>query len=448
MMSNNNEEDQLIKLSNSAPSGKKIYLLIDEVQNGTQSALWSYLLKTDSHSIISIGVGVPYLNATSPAFPERLPSDHLFVKEYELNEDVVDSFVAISQIKNKNKNKNKMDENTVLRALKWARNFTAGHGYSFAKIAEYLVTECQDMCKSGFFQMSSQFIHSKAYKDILSRSFDLNTEEKACINAIAHNVKRGTSKILNAERCLDMIGVWNRDNAWFVSNLYYTFVLNTVLRSYVIDSTATDLKLGQADSMEQMLLYALGNLQARDLLIFKNPDKAHFRIENGIGSMLGNRLIEIPHLFVSPQTPVHEHKVMQPKHGMRPTIDFYLNGRMNKYLELTRNGSNLKEHFDKFERQDGPYHEHKEKYVILDFQLQSDKPTSVPEEYQHCRNNFYCYVLMRNSLYKNGQLVKEKVSCNIASPKRLHDPITQLKSKSESNQSQSLKTKKQDEMYD
>jgi hypothetical protein len=136
---------------------------------------------------------------------------------------------------------------------------------------------------------------------------------------------------------------------------------------------------------------------------------------------------------------------------MRPTIDFYLNGRMNKYLELTRNGSNLKEHFDKFERQDGPYHEHKDKYVILDFQLKSHKQTLVPEEYRHCGKNFYCYVLMQNSLFRNGKLVKDNVSHNIASPSQAKPSQVKRKRMSKSNPIQAHKqtqtqTKKRTQM--
>jgi hypothetical protein len=309
-----------------------------------------------------------------------------------------------------------LDQNTVLRTLQWARNFTSGHGYSFLKVAEYLVTQCQDKCKADFFfQMHSQFIESEAYKDILSRSFDLDFDEEASIQIILRSVSRNDAQVTNAESLLEKIGVWNRDKAWFFSDLFHTFVLNNVLRLNV--SQKSELKLGQADSMVEVLLHALGNLQTNDLLLFNHSNETSWRIENGIGNMLCFRLLQIPGLFVSPQTPVIVDKSADSKRGMHPTIDFYLNGRLNMYLELTRNGWNVKQHFDKFEMEDGPYRKQKKNYVILDFELKSHKPTLVPKEYVQCGDNFYCYVLMRNSLYKNGKLVKENVSHNIPSPK-------------------------------
>jgi hypothetical protein len=267
------------------------------------------------------------------------------------------------------------------------------------------------MCQSGIFQFSTHFIKSKAYEDILSRSFDASDSEKVCIQAIAGNADPNAPAVEKAESDLYLIGVWNRANAWFISDLYFTYALNTVLRSRVIPKT--DFKLDQPDSMEKVLLHALKNFQARDLLILNDPDQATPRIENGIACRLGNRFVEIPQLYVSPQTPVRQQDT---KRGMSPAIDFYLNGRLNMYLELTRNGLKLQQHFDKFERQDGAYHRQKDQYVILDFQLKSDHPTAVPAEYKHCGDKLFCYVLNRNSLYRNGILVKANVSHNIASP--------------------------------
>ena len=123
------------------------------------------------------------------------------------------------------------------------------------------------------------------------------------------------------------------------------------------------------------------------------------------------KLCRLQHLLISPQTQVIDES--KTTRGSKPTIDFFLNGRLMTYLELTRNGVDLAKHFDKFETPDGKYYKHREKYAILDFDLSTESSTvRVPEKYQNkgLDKKLYSFVKRENALYIGNQRLYSNVS--------------------------------------
>ena len=86
--------EQLVALSASAAPGKKVYLLVDEVQANKNSPLWTYLLEMN-HSLVTIGAGDPTLGV-SPAFPVKHDPTFLFFGEADIVNDAVDYFRGLA----------------------------------------------------------------------------------------------------------------------------------------------------------------------------------------------------------------------------------------------------------------------------------------------------------------------------------------------------------------
>lgn len=113
---------------------------------------------------------------------------------------------------------------------------------------------------------------------------------------------------------------------------------------------------------------------------------------------IGARLSDIEGLYLSPQ-----HALPRPgqRSGRPPSVDYYLNHTLDMYLELTRNGSLLKEHFERFAN--GPYSG--KRFVVLDIELNSTQsPAPLPNEISMYEQNRFTYVQKMNALYRGTEL--------------------------------------------
>ena len=174
-------------------------------------------------------------------------------------------------------------------------------------------------------------------------------------------------------------------------------------------------------ALKKVILYGLSELKEDD---FYESFNGRERYENAIGSIFAMKLCRLQHLFISPQTQVIDESDTTSIRGSKPTIDFFLNGGgLMKYLELTRNGLELKKHFDKFEKQKGKYYMHRRKYAILDFDLSTDSSISkvqLPEKYQKkgLNKKLYRFVKRENTLY-----VGERVYPNVSKYLKSSPPL-------------------------
>jgi hypothetical protein len=248
--------------------------------------------------------------------------------------------------------------------------------------------------------MNKTFTSSSTYSDIVSRSFECSNKVADAIVGIVSNSARQP----HFERHVSKAGLWNHKKGWFLSNMLLAHTYATMIRG------SEEIDLAQDDALDRVLLNALSQVNMHDLVEGSKAD----RYENGIGCMLTARLASIPNLYVSPQTVVP--RKTSSSSGQQPTIDFYLNGRLNKYLELVRNGVDIGKHLDKFENTDGAYHRHRDNYVILDFELRKMEPKGLPAEYAHLNNKYYCFVKQQNVLYKGKNIISIDVSNRLPKP--------------------------------
>ncbi len=98
----------------------------------------------------------------------------------------------------------------------------------------------------------------------------------------------------------------------------------------------TTIDWGKTDqALEAVIKFAVENMAPRD---FTDPVSETNRYEDAIGMTFGWHMCQIEGLFVVPQEQVSKSVGTC---GKNPTVDFYLNGKLDTCLELVRNGSLL-----------------------------------------------------------------------------------------------------------
>ncbi len=404
--------EELVHLSDSCAPGKRVYLLIDEVHDAKHCALWTYLLK-GSHSLVPIGAGIPGLGS-SPAFQRKFDPSFLLFTVDDLHETVISYFRSVSTLKLQ---QDGVDSSCTRDVLEWVLAYTGGHAYPFVQLAHYLLSFHPKACKEGRMEevVLGVFFDSDVYKKIVSRCFDVTGDVK---EAVFHIITKCT-RSARYESMLFEAGLWNGDEKWLLSGLLLNHIFRDVLppqrslRDFKEVSGFSGFNLSDPAALDDVVLYAFSLCSAADFL----HEDGTYRYENSISCAFTEKLARIPQLYVSAQCPVPK---MIRTRGQSPTIDLFINGTMNKYLEFVRNGLQLQDHFDKFESPSGPYHRHRERYAIVDFQLRGREKAypvhfTAPEGRTHI-GPLYRFYVQSNTLYKDGVLLKCGVSMFLPTP--------------------------------
>lgn len=151
-------------------------------------------------------------------------------------------------------------------------------------------------------------------------------------------------------------------------------------------------------------MYALKYLGEAHFAQFSSESPEHReRCEDGIGLFIGARLCNLDGMYISPQRAL-------PRPGRRsgrPSVGYFLNHTLNMFLELTRNGSLLQEHFERF-LPGGRYSG--KKFVVLDIELhRTTVPAPLPERVKQFEKNRYTYIVKLNALYRGTELFHHPV---------------------------------------
>jgi hypothetical protein len=300
--------------------------------------------------------------------------------------------------------------------MDWLLEYTGGHTFPFMKLCEHFLVNHKESCMKQDYLLvicNETFYKSSTYKIIYSRAFDLGYEEK---ESAYHILEKGVAS-LSYTNILYKSGLWNNHTDWFLSNLLLAFLFQKSKEKNRYGNPR-NIDWTQPDGLEDVLLYGLSELEEDD---FDESSTKTQCYENGIGTALAMKLCKMGQLYVSPQTKVIER--MESTRGSKPTIDFFLNGKLTTYLELTRDGLDLKKHFDKFESPVGKYYAHRKNYAILDFVLSKSTPSQVPKEYdtEEIKKRMYSFVKSRNALYLGDKLIRHGVSKYLKTP-----PLTRM----------------------
>lgn len=393
---------------------KPLYVLVDEAHmTPANNAVWMYLKKPQS-PFITIAAGIPGDSRSSAMFSRHIEVKEMFLTVEELISPEVVKFYAgrlSESLRIKGIVVDAAGEEcaaTVNKLLSFAHMFTNGHSFPCLKMAEFFVTaeceRCRDTHISGADMEVSltQSLSSPAFGTVY------NTIYNRCYHMIAGNtferlISAWWSDAAMSEAVLDeltRLGLWLRED-----NCLISLLLQQVVLKKRGDAGRLRFDNVSQDNFGNVLVYALSSLRKKHFQQMTVGEVlARERCEDGIGLFIGAELSGIEGIYLSPQ-----HALPRPgqRRGRPPSVNYYLNHVLDMYLELTRNGSLLKDHFKRFQPE-GKYHG--KAFAVLDIELvETTPPKPLPEEVREFERCRYTYIHSLNTLYRGTDIFKAGV---------------------------------------
>ena len=389
---------------------KPVYLLVDEVQANLQDQTWGFLLKEENRGIIVIGAGIP-VEDPSPPFLVRYSPLELLLTAEDFDDSVVLKLAHLLEAAPRNqatlpaRQLYKSPAAAVRGLVDWLLAYTRGHAYPMLKLAEYCLTEQADLCYLGRYEqiVGGAFYASQAGKAIMRRSYSLSdtcrtSAEEICQAPWTWRVK--STSLIRA-------GLWDQQINWFLSDFLV----------FCIFSGRTKTSEIGALTIQRIIEIGLRDLSDAHFQQHGAGEELVNWYENSIGSYIGWKIAGIEGLYVSPQHIVSREAGEAGRKVQMLTIDYFVNGKHNTFIELVKDSSKLAERFDKFEldraasgqkrEHAGKYYQYRDNYVILDIVLSKAQPTPIPKA---ALSKYYSFVVATNTLYHAGYVVKENVS--------------------------------------
>lgn len=377
-----------------------LHLIIDEAQQSYSKNVLQQLLKMPpaNRNIVIIAAGIPGKEGASAAFTNRIESDKVLLTEDEVcQEDVVQFFLDKLVVALGHAGSTDVVRTATTEVLKFAHYYTAGHTYACLKIAEYCVTHQATACMGqrpreelGRSLGSAQFLETTG-RAIFQRCFPSFCDYSA-VEGLQNKYMSGSTQLVVQ---LQEHGLWDKEFNRLLSPLlqFHLFHLMPKLDDFVFTN---------ADQIGDALYHCTKHYKKWKFVQYESGAPAiRDRCEDGAGFFIGCELSK--YCLVSPQ---HAIPKQQPSCGHPPSVDYYLNGRVNMYLELVKNGSRLNEHFDRFIS--GDYGDSKP-FAILDINFTTKEPRELKGKYEEYKNVFYTYVVQTRELYHGMELFKQVI---------------------------------------
>ena len=395
---------------------KPEFLLVDEVQARFDSPAVAHFagksILPELLDTYTIFAGIPSMEGSSSILRHRLGVTDLLVTEEELlQENAIKFFLSklkkdTAALESKEAEPVGQREGAVNLALRFALHYTSGHIYPCLKLSEFFVehlsaTEMSEqailelLASDAFYGTGASDSPTAVFQDIVERCF---TQLKADPEKIVKRCYRG----LREHTTLNDMGLWVEN--WLLSPL-----LHLVLLKLAPVPQPDKPKFVAADQIGIILSYCCSQLTWANLFqtdyASMNEDE-RTRCEDGVSFYVGCHLVTLCH-SVSFQHNVLPHGVK--KAGRPPSVDFYLDANVDMYLELTKNGSKLEEHFDRFVKPGGKYAAGKKKFAVLDIDFKSDLPQQLSPELEEYSAFFFTFIVRTGRLYDGtGKIVAWK----------------------------------------
>ena len=374
---------QLKSLSNSCKEGEKIYLLVDEVHHSPKGSagVWTYVIK-NSRNIKTIAFGIPE-DGLSPRFYIKMFGADVFLSESDLDQETISSFLTLGKPTHPT-----ITVDNVRAMYKHVLSYTGGHVFPLLKMMEYLLTTPNDDINNfndtHFSKIlgGKEFIESESCKEIIQRVYSFSSEVIRTVD----NIMTTSQVTVDAESILNYHGWWNQKTNWLISD----FMMFCLFQKISKKPLPEDLTLDD--------IIAIGLQTARPCHFFQEDpnvegDIPHYEIS--FGHFFGWNLCKYERLYVSPH---HKHN--------SESINYFINGKYNTFIELILDSAHVTRHFNKFEG--GAYN--KSNYVILDLKADGTGANDVAKYPAGTQDRLYTFFLQSNALYKGEKLIHQGVS--------------------------------------
>ena len=299
-----------------------------------------------------------------------------------------------------------LEDSQLKYVLERVLQYTGGHVYPFVKLTEHLLShhtvECQtEAFMTTLMKLGSDSEHLECYsvfENIVERAYGAPIESLA-VNVLTGNYSQRDLLLLSN------LGYWNVTTRNFVSDFLVTVLLSKCVPiSHHSNPKVIDFNDKSSPPIEQVVSLALSEMDESD---FIDPNVDKLRLENSFSFALGLQLSSIQGLYVCFQS-----RASTGSAGHPPTVDFYLNGRIDAYLEVVLNATSgsLAEHLNRFQK--GGAYSHLKNTTLLNIDTFNARPRMTGSH-----GSILTFVKQANSLFKGTQLLKSNVSFKLSAPK-------------------------------
>lgn len=304
-------------------------MFVDEVPNDPKNDHWVHLLKNQWTKFVTIGAGVPLLDSESPSFSMKLPATRMLLTDDNLTDDFVEQLAQEFQVNNRT---------SIRKVLVGLLDFTGGHMFPLITLAQYFLSEHKEKCELGTIDALS-FVKSGSFSNLPV----VGKITRRCVD-ISYAVIDYCSDIFTMDKSMDdplrqaavqvlvQKGYFMEETNRFVSEMFVMLLFKAIgtreTRSFSIDFSSPS-------AIYHIALSALNQMRKGH---FFSGDKQ--RNEQAIGFFVGQAMAYIHGVFVFPHYPI---KLDKPA-SHPPNVDFYIDGKVNTFVTLTINGSQLESH--------------------------------------------------------------------------------------------------------
>jgi hypothetical protein len=392
--------------ASAAKENKVIFLLIDEISGSMKHAV---LLLKNLENIVTIGAGIHRLDSPSPAFETKLEPSFIMLKQHDIADCVIGFKTLIPA-------DHVLDDLRLKYVLECLLQYTGGHLYPFVKLTEHLLSHHTNDCKDDTFMTTLMTLGSESrsvecnlvLQNIINRAYNSigSAGESLALNVLTGNFSQGDLVRLSH------LGYWNMATRKLLSDfLISTLLSKFVLKNNLLSLDTIDFNNASITPTEQAVSLALREMDESD---FIDPSVDRLRLENGVSFALGVKLSSIQGLYVCFQSRAKVTGFA----GHPPTVDFYLNGRLDAHVEVLLNASkgSFAAHLSKFQK--GGAYSHLKNPTLLNIDTTSADRPALPD------GPVLTFVKQANSLFRGSQLLKSNVSNKLSAPKRVFSSIT------------------------
>jgi hypothetical protein len=381
---------------------KVVVLLIDEVQNNTNSDRWKELVKSKPRNLIVIGVGIPWLNMHSPQFSFKFPQTGklfpMFLTETDL-EEICRYFESITG----------RYRDQIEAICRQVLNYTNGHLFPFIKLTEHVLSTSDLKTDNVGYYLTSKIAYESPVLECIRRRClsMISSEQLKGVEKLFWNVKESTGLSMELSR----VGLWHGND--FISDLIRNEVFHTIdLFGKDEPCELQDPAKTSIPYIEQVICAGLKFMGEED---FFDPVSNTIAVENRISftwaQYVEKKLIGV---WVAPQCRTLTDERYK-KVGPKPLLDFIINERFDKMaieVALNQNSKGIQKHLKRF---DYNYRDFKANGFIFHIQTNHEcKFPSInmksPYDTEDAKNRVYTFIKHQNTLYRGATIVRKGVS--------------------------------------
>jgi hypothetical protein len=400
-------------------TNKKVAVIVDEVGDKPNSAMFTHLLKDAPSNLLTIGAAVPRYHPTggTRVFQTVLRTSDLVLRRSDDDVDgLVDYWKVVAQ---------DIDPVMVEFVCEHLLVYCGGHVYPVLAMMEYFFTDGAVkeflVDKHAFLRYfaSPAFAECEVYRGICTRCFDELSTEAESTRALARLLGGAASG--NDVQLMIRLGWWSTDNNDILSSLLMKECLALVRPVPQCTPRYLNKDVSPEQNLENVIAEGLFHMKHHELTYA--PTSIGWPVENALSF---NWACHVKENYAN----IHM-EFQDPRGG--GYMDFYVDGFIDGAIEVLRNGTravndsaqkgsqDIDAHLERFLT--GPYKEMKDRpFALFNFAMEGKFVLPRNSEYH---KNVYTYDHLANTLMRGNKIIRSPAVAGLpCKPRVAHGGLT------------------------